>query len=317
MNTEKKLKEYLEKIKKEEEFISKHFPSSKFSLDEKIYSKFNILKLNININNRDIQPMLFGDLNDLARLNKHFWELGSEEWSNKMESFSNRGTFLKRGILIPKLIEECRKYVKKDSNVIELGIGEGVIFRELKKLTSDVSGLDLSSKFIDKLKKEFPLNNFYAEDVVEMDFSKRFSMVICSMLLLDIPQIDLALSKIFSILEPQGILIIVDINSNVYKALGYYEGNNLVKVHNSEIIFHTEKIISGHTKAVHNYHPFNYYRDSLTLKGFYVLEDYVFGPTKKLVFENKNLNESEKENLTRELVKDINNPPFHMIVMRK
>ena len=249
-------------IQEAREVISNKFPDARFEIDKETYAEFKIIKLIIRFKDKVIQPMLFGDLQELANLNAYFWGKGSDQWEEKMKDISNRGTFLKRRVLIPKLVEELKKYFQIGDNVLELGCGEGSLLGKISSLTRSFSGLDISQSFIELLKKKFPLNRFYHQDIVKMRLKEKFNLVICSMVLLDIPQIDVALANIISILEEKGILIIVDINSRVYKALGYYEKNKLVEVHDKDKKFHTEKLISGHTKVVHNYHPFNYYKNN-------------------------------------------------------
>jgi 2-polyprenyl-3-methyl-5-hydroxy-6-metoxy-1,4-benzoquinol methylase len=303
-------------VKEAKEDILERLPEVEFEEDKKTYSDFDILRMKINYKDKTIQPMLFGNEENLSKLNSFLWEQSTEEWEDKMKDISHRGTFLKRVVLIPRVMEEVKKFLQENSQIIELGCGEGIMFKELNKISKNVSALDMSEGFIRRLKKEFPKKNFYHKNVVKMDLDKKFDLVLCSMLLLDIPEIGKALSRIFSMLNKEGILIIVDINSNVYKALGYYDGTKLIVIHDKGKIFHTEKFISGHTRAVHNYHPFDYYKEEFENRGLTVLSDEVFGPTEDLI-NHSNLNGEDKMRLLKELNKDVINPPFHILVLKK
>jgi len=238
-----------------------------------------------------------------------------------MEDITDRGTFIKRTVLFPTVLELFKKYTKNKTVAAEFGCGDGAILQELVKLgiAKEVYGIDFNEQFINSLRLKYPekRSRFLVQDITGEGLRYKFDLIVCSMVLLDMPEIDRALDNIFNSLNQDGKIIIADINSDTYKAIGFWENGKFIKIHNPENVFHTEKMISGHTKAVHNYHPFNYYRSFFERKGMSCLEDFIIAISKESVLNQTNITSEDKERLIAELEKDFANPPFHVIVLAK
>lgn len=300
-------------------YAAEQIPSVEFGFDTDTYKEFGVLRIIINYDNKSIQPLLFGTLENLSRLSIYLWKQETNNWNNDFENISGRASFLRREILIPRIVDLFCKYNKKSFFTAEFGCGNGIIIKELIKHSERIHGIDANETFIEKLRSEIPnyKDNLFICDIVKNVFMKKYDIIICSMLLLDIPQIDKALENIFNSLKTDGILIIVDINPNTYKALGFFNGAELVAIHDKDNIFSTEKWISGATKAVHNYHPYSFYKLHMESKGMKCLEDFTFGPTQDLIMNNPRLNNQEQERLLIELEIDIANPLYRCLVLKK
>ena len=305
-----------EKLESTISSVRSKLSEARVEFDINSYASFGVLRLVIN-HPFPLQPVLFGAVENLTKLNKYLWNDSADKWERKMLDLSDRGTFLKRKVLLSKLLNLIDKYSDESSKIIDVGFGEGVLIRELIDKGKNVFGIDMTKKFVEKQKNDFSelKDHFRLLDVI--DLKDKYDLVVCSMLLLDNPGVDLVLKTLPNSLLDKGKIIIVDINSKVYKAIGYYEGTKLVEVHPTDTVFYTEKEISGHTKAVHTFHPFNYYKNTLEELGLKCHEDFVFGPTEELINSSKELTDKQKQRLLIELKKDINNPPFHCLVFGK
>ncbi|MGE5473870.1 MAG: class I SAM-dependent methyltransferase [Ignavibacteriales bacterium] len=309
----------LSKIHNMLDYTINQIPGVEFTFDITTYGEFGILRVLIDYDNKNIQPLLFGTPDNLSNLSKYLWKQQTTIWSDTLQGISSRAAFLRKEVLIPQIIKVFCKYNAKDFVAAEIGCGNGIIVKELMKYSQTVYGIDISEEFIDKLKEENPENKdkFLVYDIANSNLKEQYDIIICSMLLLDIPQIDKALDNIYNLIKTNGILIIADINPDTYKALGYLDGTELIAIHDKDTIFSTEKWISGETKAVHNYHPYNLYRNCLESKDMECLEDFTFGPTYDLIMNNSKLNNHEKERLLSELKIDFSNPLYRCLVMKK
>lgn len=74
---------------------------------------------------------------------------------------------------------------KRCSSVIDLGCGEGQIIEELKKKFPDIkiTGVDISPRRIELLKKKFPKDTFLVSDCCHTKLRKKFDFVISSMVI--------------------------------------------------------------------------------------------------------------------------------------
>ena len=289
--------------------------------DKKKYAQFGILKLNIIDKDIKLEPILLGKTDNLSKLNKYLWENSSNNWIEEMHDLSNRGTFLKRVILINTILNEVKTASNVNNMIIDLGCGDGILYKELINISENVFGVDFAETFISKLKKEIKNKDEYliVKDILKLGFKENFDIGIASTLLLGIPDIDTALDNIYDSLKKNGILIIADVNSDRHRCLGYYDKKDKFHVvHDKDKKLHIEKYIGGGKSiAIHNHHPFNYYRSYLENKGMRCLKDIILNINEEDVINRKDLNDSEKYKLLMVLKKDIDSAPFHLVVMEK
>lgn len=301
------------------EYIESKFSKIYFEFDTEIYWTFWVLKLSILYNSRLIQPRLFWTLENLANLNNIMWQKATVNWADIMEDISNRWTFLKKVILTSKLIEIIKRFYQQGDKIIDIWCWDWVFIKELLENFNNIFGVDWNNKFISFLKQKYSdiADNFEEQDILYNNPNHDFDIAVCSMLLLDIPDINKALDSIFETIKNNWILIIADINSKYYKALWYFDENKLIEVYNRKEIFHTEKMISWHTKAVYNYHPFNYYRQYLEDKWMMCIEDFELWINKDNIINYPDLKEEDKQRLLKEFEIEYMYPTFHVLVFKK
>jgi ubiquinone/menaquinone biosynthesis C-methylase UbiE len=296
-------------------------PTVKVNFDPDTYGKFGVLRVEACEGTNALEPLLFGSVENLSALNRNLWEASSSDWAEEMSDVSQRGTFLKRAVLIPAVLSAVRRHTADGGTVLDLGCGDGVVFHELLSVTPRVYGIDFAAPFIEKLRRKYPnvRDRLLVRDATDLDLSQPFDTVVACMLLLGIPEVDRALEEIYQVLCPNGVVVIADANSLHHRTLGYYgRGGQLVKVHDPTKCFRVEKKIGGGAvRAIHNHRPFSYYRTWLEKRGMTCIEDIEVTVTAEQVRGLAELDASAREQLLGDVCQDIAHPPFHLLVMRK
>jgi len=123
------------------------------------------------------------------------------------------------------LVETLNKYAFKNKKILDIGCGSGTIDFYLAENGSQVLGIDISEKAIEKCKEssrilklernaKFEVINFPKDSV-----NQKFDMIICAEVLEHLKKDRLALEKIKNMLKPKGIVIISvpSVNAPLYK----------------------------------------------------------------------------------------------------
>jgi len=109
--------------------------------------------------------------------------------------------------LYEKFIRKIFKYIKKGSKILEVGCGVGQVSNFLVEKEYDVTGVDISSLFINEAKKHGKAK-FYAGDSTKLPFKdKSFDAVISAETLEHIPNPRKALYEMSRVLRKGGIMI--------------------------------------------------------------------------------------------------------------
>lgn len=105
-------------------------------------------------------------------------------------------------------------YVSKSNSILDLGCGTGLIcnFLASKHPYKNFIGLDFSSA-VDYAKHYAEVNNlqninFIKDDILSYQTSRKYDLIICQGVLHHIPNIELAIEKIHSLLSNQGVLVL-------------------------------------------------------------------------------------------------------------
>ena len=106
-----------------------------------------------------------------------------------------------------ELIEVLKKYLPKDSSILELGMGPG---KDLEILNKDfhVTGSDNSQIFLDRYKKRDKTTDIVLLDAVEMDIDKKFDCIYSNKVLHHLDREELIESLVMQskVLNSNGIL---------------------------------------------------------------------------------------------------------------
>ncbi len=135
-----------------------------------------------------------------------------------------------------KLIKILKKYLPKNSTLLEIGIGPGRDFDILKKIYI-TTGSDRSKAFLDNYKKQDKKANLLKLDAVTLRTSKRFDGIYTNKVLQHLTKRDLkkSIKRQREILNPGGIAFhsFWKGNKTEYKRglrFVYYEKNQLKKI---------------------------------------------------------------------------------------
>jgi 2-polyprenyl-3-methyl-5-hydroxy-6-metoxy-1,4-benzoquinol methylase len=112
-----------------------------------------------------------------------------------------------------------RKYIKGRTKILDIGCGAGTISFYLAKKGNEVMGIDISEKAIDacmKSTKKLNLNNI---NFKKMNFpyeipNEKYDIVLCIETIEHLKDDSLALKRVFSLLKPNGVLILSTPSSN-------------------------------------------------------------------------------------------------------
>ncbi len=116
--------------------------------------------------------------------------------------------------------------IKEQSRILEMGIGTGMMTKELYELDHDITGVDFSSKMILEAKKIMPLNSYIESDFIKsLDIlkDKKFDMIIFSYSIHHLKPINqkYILDMLSNNLTKSGKIIIGDVITRTNKEMDY------------------------------------------------------------------------------------------------
>jgi ubiquinone/menaquinone biosynthesis C-methylase UbiE len=111
-------------------------------------------------------------------------------------------------------VEMLSAVLKEGNEVLELGCGTGYFTKELIKMNIRITAIDISPELLEEARKQVPSTNvtFQIQNAYEMDFGNQvFDAIIGSSVLhhLDIRR---AVSEMFRVLKPGGIVVFTEPN---------------------------------------------------------------------------------------------------------
>ncbi len=112
----------------------------------------------------------------------------------------------------------------KSKSVLEIGCGTGRILKKIIGTFKNYTGIDISSKTIERAKEHFKDKNisFITDDFISHEFNCRYDVVYSSLTFMHIKEKSIALSKIYSLLNLGGIFVLsIDKNQNGFIDTGY------------------------------------------------------------------------------------------------
>jgi ubiquinone/menaquinone biosynthesis C-methylase UbiE len=146
------------------------------------------------------------------------WEINAQAFAQLID---NQGTPHHQEILNP-CIERLLGNVK-GKKLLDAGCGEGYLSRYYAAKGAKVTGVDISEKLIEisrNLTDEADFDaSFLVGDVCDLDIhDNSFDLILCNLVLLNIPCYQDALNEFYRILKPRGVLVF----SIVHPAFNFY-----------------------------------------------------------------------------------------------
>ncbi len=132
------------------------------------------------------------------------WAEASETYLNFYHSEQDR---LRRELVSPIL---ARAADPAGKNILDLGCGEGYFARFLKSQNAaSVIGADVAQGLVAEAQRQDPDGEYLVYDLMRNPVfgNEKFDVVICNMVLMDIPDLNLAFNKIASFLRNGGKLV--------------------------------------------------------------------------------------------------------------
>ncbi len=149
-----------------------------------------------------------------------------EQWETNAEAFSGlidgRGTPHHRSILNPcveKLLGEVR-----GKKLLDVGCGEGYLARYYAKKGAIVTAIDLSQRLIETAEQLSVIEgieiDYRVDNVCHMEsvLEAEFDLVLCNLVLLNIPCLDDAIREMHRVLKSDGVLVF----SIVHPSFNFY-----------------------------------------------------------------------------------------------
>jgi len=168
------------------------------------------------------------------------------------------------------IIKNIKKYLNKTDIAMDYGTGTGLIAYSIKDLVKKITAIDNSEGMLEILKKKISENNVknievLNKNLVTDEINQKFDVIIITMTLHHIEDIDDILYKFYNLLNESGYLIIVDLftedgsfhkdNSNV-SHFGFSREFLLQKLKNTDFHITEFKKLFNFDKNGNNYDMF-------------------------------------------------------------
>lgn len=137
------------------------------------------------------------------------WESSSQAWLNRMPE---TGDFAREFILDKPMLERAVK--AKPTNMLDIGCGDGRFCRMLKQYGVQRTGIDPVQNFVDFARQRDPegqYDNGFAESLPYTD--GEFDLAVFYLILIDIDDMQQAISEAARVLRPNGTLLIANLTS--------------------------------------------------------------------------------------------------------
>ncbi|MDD3679430.1 MAG: methyltransferase domain-containing protein [Candidatus Shapirobacteria bacterium] len=139
---------------------------------------------------------------------------------NKKEIFVLKKTISEQSFTYKPLFRELKKYIKKNSMILDAGCGEGNISLILAKKNNNITGIDISKKAINTAKKKAKIlglekrTKFFVRDIHNFKLKEKFDFVVCVEVLEHIENDSQTIKNISNHIKKFGLLIITTPSKN-------------------------------------------------------------------------------------------------------
>jgi len=137
------------------------------------------------------------------------WQASAKAWIADM---GEQGDFGRRYVLDPVMLP--RALARAPRKALDVGCGEGRFCRMLKHHSIDVTGVDPTPELLEAAQARDREGVYLEAGAERLPFDdKAFDLVVSYLSLIDIPDIDAAIPEMVRVLEPNGTLLIANLNS--------------------------------------------------------------------------------------------------------
>jgi 2-polyprenyl-3-methyl-5-hydroxy-6-metoxy-1,4-benzoquinol methylase len=140
-----------------------------------------------------------------------------EDGYNQIAELYSARRFSKKE-LVYNFFDSISEFFPKQGKVLDLGCGSGVpVSSYFAEKGFDITGVDISYKMIELVKRNIPKGNFHVSDMLECNFSnEEFDIIISTFAIIHVPQDKqvILFEKIFNWLKKDGVCFLVLGSSN-------------------------------------------------------------------------------------------------------
>ena len=135
------------------------------------------------------------------------------EWDKVAEEFSQKtigeiGGVHRQTVIGPNILRVVNELLP-GAKVLDLGCGEGYVSRLIADKQVEIVGVDFSKKLIDIARKRNTPGKLSVADICKpLSVGNNFDLVISSMVLMDIENLDMGFKNAYNALKPGGSLLI-------------------------------------------------------------------------------------------------------------
>jgi len=106
-----------------------------------------------------------------------------------------------------RVFNTIEKYLGRDKKVLELGVGTGNVLEKISGYTNKMTGIDISSKMLEKAKVKLPTLQFIKSDLETVDLSAlgTFDIVLACGVFEFVDSLEILFEKISQFLNAEGL----------------------------------------------------------------------------------------------------------------
>lgn len=146
---------------------------------------------------------------------KERWNIVAKEYSKKVEGKESQGFLIRENCLNPYLFSSLGDV--KGKKILDYGCGDGWLSGKLKERGADIEGCDISEKFIDIAKKNYPDIKFSVINKKTSYKDNEFDIVLSNIVLHITEDYKNLLNEMYRILKPNGKCIVTIMHPRHYK----------------------------------------------------------------------------------------------------
>ena len=101
--------------------------------------------------------------------------------------------------------------LRGNMRLLDFGAGTGLLTRRLAPFVGSVTAVDTSANMLKKLTEVLPNAAIHQGDIIEYDSNEAFDLIVSSMTMHHIRDIDALLAKLYNLLTPGGHIALADL----------------------------------------------------------------------------------------------------------
>jgi 2-polyprenyl-3-methyl-5-hydroxy-6-metoxy-1,4-benzoquinol methylase len=147
--------------------------------------------------------------NNYNKLIAESWNENSFTRNNDIES-GNDSSYV--NVIIPYVKNKINEYFNDNIDILDIGCGNGFLTNIISKTHPNITGIDLSEKFIKQATQKYPNIPFIFDDFHNLSDVKKYDLCIATMVIHNTPDLPMFLKKVNSLLNENGYILIITLH---------------------------------------------------------------------------------------------------------